>query len=395
MTTRRVVVVGAARSAIGKFGGSLKDIATVDLGATVVKAAVERATINPSAVEHVFMGNVIHTDLRDMYLARAITINAGLSVETPALSLNRVCGSGLQAIISAAQAILLGDIDVAVAGGVESMSRAPYWLPTMRWGQRMQDGAVLDVMLGAVTDPFDGCAMGMTAERVATRYGITREMQDQLALNSQLRAAAAIEAGYFANQIVPIDVPVKGGTTPFAVDEGVRGESTLAGLAKLRPIFDAQGSVTAGNSSSINDGAAALVLMDEQVARAHGLPILAQLVGYSHAGVDPAYMGIGPIPAIQKVLAKTGIRRDDVAIYEINEAFAAQAAAVTQELGLDPVKVNPNGSGISLGHPLGASGAILSIKAIYELQRTQQQYAVTSLCIGGGQGIAAVWARAS
>jgi acetyl-CoA C-acetyltransferase len=395
MTTRRVVVVGAARSAIGKFGGSLKDIATVDLGATVVKAAVERATINPSAVDHVFMGNVIHTDLRDMYLARAITINAGLSVETPALSLNRVCGSGLQAIISAAQAILLGDIDVAVAGGVESMSRAPYWLPTMRWGQRMQDGAVLDVMLGAVTDPFDGCAMGMTAERVATRYGITREMQDQLALNSQLRAAAAIEAGYFANQIVSIDVPVKGGTTPFAVDEGVRGESTLAGLAKLRPIFDAQGSVTAGNSSSINDGAAALVLMDEQVARAHGLPILAQLVGYSHAGVDPAYMGIGPIPAIQKVLAKTGIRRDDVAIYEINEAFAAQAAAVTQELGLDPVKVNPNGSGISLGHPLGASGAILSIKAIYELQRTQQQYAVTSLCIGGGQGIAAVWARAS
>jgi acetyl-CoA C-acetyltransferase len=395
MTTRRVVVVGAARSAIGKFGGSLKDIATVDLGATVVKAAVERATINPSAVEHVFMGNVIHTDLRDMYLARAITINAGLSVETPALSLNRVCGSGLQAIISAAQAILLGDIDVAVAGGVESMSRAPYWLPTMRWGQRMQDGVVLDAMMGAVTDPFDGCAMGMTAERVATRYGITREMQDQLALNSQLRAAAAIEAGYFANQIVPIDVPIKGGTTPFAVDEGVRGESTLAGLAKLRPIFDAQGSVTAGNSSSINDGAAALVLMDEQVARAHGLPILAQLVGYSHAGVDPAYMGIGPIPAIQKVLAKTGIRRDDVAIYEINEAFAAQAAAVTQELGLDPVKVNPNGSGISLGHPLGASGAILSIKAIYELQRTQQQYAVTSLCIGGGQGIAAVWARAS
>jgi acetyl-CoA C-acetyltransferase len=395
MTMRRVVVVGAARSAIGKFGGSLKDIATVDLGATVVKAAVERATINPSAVEHVFMGNVIHTDLRDMYLARAITINAGLSVETPALSLNRVCGSGLQAIISAAQAILLGDIDVAVAGGVESMSRAPYWLPTMRWGQRMQDGVVLDAMMGAVTDPFDGCAMGMTAERVATRYGITREMQDQLALNSQLRAAAAIEAGYFANQIVPIDVPIKGGTTPFAVDEGVRGESTLAGLAKLRPIFDAQGSVTAGNSSSINDGAAALVLMDEQVARAHGLPILAQLVGYSHAGVDPAYMGIGPIPAIQKVLAKTGIRRDDVAIYEINEAFAAQAAAVTQELGLDPVKVNPNGSGISLGHPLGASGAILSIKAIYELQRTQQQYAVTSLCIGGGQGIAAVWARAS
>jgi len=395
MTTRRVVVVGAARSAIGKFGGSLKDISTVDLGANVLKAAVERATINPSAVEHVFMGNVIHTDLRDMYLARAITINAGLSVETPALSLNRVCGSGLQAIISAAQAILLGDIDVAVAGGVESMSRAPYWLPTMRWGQRMQDGAVLDAMMGAVTDPFDGCAMGMTAERVATRYGITREMQDQLALNSQLRAAAAIEAGYFANQIVPIDVPVKGGTTPFAVDEGVRGESTLAGLAKLRPIFDAQGSVTAGNSSSINDGAAALVLMDEQVARAHGLPILAQLVGYSHAGVDPAYMGIGPIPAIQKVLAKTGIRRDDVAIYEINEAFAAQAAAVTQELGIDPVTVNPNGSGISLGHPLGASGAILSIKAIYELQRTQQQYAVTSLCIGGGQGIAAVWARAS
>ncbi|MFZ9858895.1 MAG: beta-ketothiolase BktB [Roseiflexaceae bacterium] len=394
MTMRRVVVVGAARSAIGKFGGSLKDIATVDLGATVVKAAVQRATIDQSMVEHVFLGNVIHTDMRDMYLARAVTIHSGLSIETPALSLNRVCGSGLQAIISAAQAILLGDIDVAVAGGVESMSRAPYWLPTMRWGQRMQDGIVLDAMMGAVTDPFDGCAMGMTAERVATRYGITREMQDQLAVNSQLRAAAAIEAGYFASQIVPVNIPVKGGMTPFTVDEGVRGDSTLAGLAKLRPIFDAQGSVTAGNSSSINDGAAALVLMDEQVARAQGLPILAYLVGYSHAGVDPAYMGIGPIPAIQKVLSKTGIRRDDVAIYEINEAFAAQAAAVIQELGLDPAKVNPNGSGISLGHPLGASGAIVSVKAIYELQRTQQQYAVTSLCIGGGQGIAAVWERA-
>lgn len=394
MTTRRVVVVGAARTAIGKFGGSLKDISTVDLGATVVSAAVNRATIEPSAVEHVFMGNVIHTDMRDMYLARAVTIKAGLSIETPALSLNRVCGSGLQAIISAAQAILLGDIDVAVAGGVESMSRAPYWLPTMRWGQRMQDGVVLDALTGAVTDPFDGCAMGMTAERVAARYGITRAMQDQLALNSQVRAAAAIEAGYFASQIVSVDIPVKSGTIPFAVDEGVRGDSTLAGLAKLRPIFDAQGSVTAGNSSSINDGAAALVLIEEQVAKSRGLPILAHLVGYSHAGVDPSYMGIGPIPAIQKVLAKTGVHRDDVAIYEVNEAFAAQAAAVTQELGLDPAKVNPNGSGISLGHPLGASGAILSIKAIYELYRTQQQYAVTSLCIGGGQGIAAVWARA-
>ncbi|MBM4414099.1 MAG: acetyl-CoA C-acyltransferase [Chloroflexi bacterium] len=394
MTTRRVVVVGAARSAIGKFGGSLKDTSTVDLGAHVVKEAVTRAAIESSAVEQVFIGNVIHTDMRDMYVARAITIHAGLSIETPALSLNRVCGSGLQAIISAAQAILLGDVDVAVAGGVESMSRAPYWLPTMRWGQRMQDGVVLDAMTGALTDPFDGCAMGMTAERVATRYGITREMQDQLALNSQLRAAAAIETGYFASQIAPIDIPTKGGTTSFAVDEGVRGESTLAGLTKLRPIFDAKGSVTAGNSSSINDGAAALVLMEEQVAQARGLPILAHLVGYSHVGVDPAYMGIGPVPAIQKVLAKTGIGRDDVAIYEVNEAFAAQAAAVTQELGLDPAKVNPNGSGISLGHPLGASGAIVSIKAIYELQRTQQQYAVTSLCIGGGQGIAAVWARA-
>jgi acetyl-CoA C-acetyltransferase len=393
MTTRRVVVVGAARSAIGKFGGSLKDISTVDLGATVVKAAVERATINPSAVDHVFMGNVIHTDLRDMYLARAITINAGLSVETPALSLNRVCGSGLQAIISAAQAILLGDIDVAVAGGVESMSRAPYWLPTMRWGQRMQDGAVLDVMLGAVTDPFDGCAMGMTAERVATRYGITREMQDQLALNSQLRAAAAIEAGYFANQIVPIDVPVKGGTTPFAVDEGVRGESTLAGLAKLRPIFDAQGSVTAGNSSSINDGAAALVLMDEQVARAHGLPILAQLVGYSHAGVDPAYMGIGPIPAIQKVLAKTGIRRDDVAIYEINEAFSVVAEKFIRDLKLDREKVNINGGAMALGHPIGATGSILIGTCLDELERSGGRYGLVTMCAAGGMAPAIIIER--
>ncbi len=393
MSHRRVVVTAAVRSPIGKFGGSLKDISTIDLGAHIVRAAVAQGGIAAADVQQVFLGNVIHSDLRDMYLSRAVTLRAGLAIDTPAMSVNRVCGSGLQAIISAAQAILLGDVDIAVAGGVESMSRAPYWLPTMRWGQRLNDSAVLDAMAGALTDPFDGCAMGVTAERVASRYGISRADQDEMALASQQRAAAATAAGYFAGQIVPIDVPVKGGTQTFASDEGIRPETTLAGLAKLKTIFAADGTVTAGNSSTINDGAAALVLMDEATAIARGIPILATLVGYSHAGVDPALMGIGPIPAIQKLWAKTGVGRDAVGIYEVNEAFAAQAIAVTRELGLDPARVNPDGSGISLGHPLGASGAILSVKAIHALARTKQQYAVTSLCIGGGQGIAALWQK--
>jgi len=393
MTMRRVVVVAAVRSAIGKFGGSLKDVATVDLGATVVAAAIARAGIGADRVEHVFLGNVIHTDIRDMYLSRAVARQAGCPVETPALTLNRVCGSGLQAIISATQAILLGDVDVAVAGGVESMSRAPYWLPALRWGQRMQNGTTLDPMMGALTDPFDGCQMGVTAERVAKRYGISRDMQDTLALNSQSRAAHAQAAGYFTDQIVTVAVPVKGGTQEFTSDEGVRAESSMAALAKLRPVFDADGSVTAGNSSTINDGAAALVLMEAGMAERLGVPVLASIEGYSHAGVDPAYMGIGPIPALQKLWHRTGVARDEIDIYEINEAFAAQAAAITQELGLDPTKVNPNGSGISLGHPLGASGAIVAVKAIHELHRTQTTYAATSLCIGGGQGIAALFRR--
>jgi len=394
MTMRRVVVVAAVRSAIGKFGGSLKDVATVDLGATVVAAAIARAGIGADRVEHVFLGNVIHTDIRDMYLSRAVARGAGCAIETPALTLNRVCGSGLQAIISATQAILLGDVDVAVAGGVESMSRAPYWLPALRWGQRMQNGTTIDPMMGALTDPFDGCMMGMTAERVAQRYAISRDMQDTLALNSQLRAAHAQSAGYFAEQIVPVAVPVKGGTQEFTVDEGVRPDSTAAALAKLRPAFADNGSVTAGNSSTINDGAAALVLMEAGAAERMGVPVLATIEGYSHAGVDPAYMGIGPIPALQKLWQRTGVGRDAIDVYEINEAFAAQAAAVTQELGLDPAKVNPNGSGISLGHPLGASGAIVAVKAIHELHRTQGTYAATALCIGGGQGIAALFRRA-
>ena len=393
MTMRRVVVVAAVRSAIGKFGGSLKDVATVDLGAAVVAAAIARAGIGADRVEHVFLGNVIHTDIRDMYLSRAVARQAGCPVETPALTLNRVCGSGLQAIISATQAILLGDVDVAVAGGVESMSRAPYWLPALRWGQRMQNGTTLDPMMGALIDPFDGCQMGVTAERVAQRYGISRDMQDTLALNSQLRAAHAQSAGYFDNQIVPIAVPVKGGTQEYAVDEGVRAESSMAALARLRPVFAENGTVTAGNSSTINDGAAALVLMEAGMAERLGVPVLASMEGYSHAGVDPAYMGIGPIPALQKLWQRTGVSRDAIDIYEINEAFAAQAAAVTQELGLDSAKVNPNGSGISLGHPLGASGAIVTVKAIHELHRTQTTYAATSLCIGGGQGIAALFRR--
>ena len=394
MTTRQVVVCAALRAPIGKFGGSLKDVTTVDLGSAVVRAVVARAGIDPTRIEQAVVGNVIHTDMRDMYLARAVAINGGLSSETPALTLNRVCGSGLQAIISAAQAIMLGDCDVALAGGVESMSRAPYWLPSMRWGQRINDSTVRDPMVGATTDPFAGCAMGITAENVATRYGVTRDMQDAWALQSQQRAAAAQAAGHFVGQIVPIAVPIKGGIQAFDSDEGIRADTTSAILAKLRPAFDAQGSVTAGNSSSLNDGAAMLILAEAQVAQAAGWPIVARLVGYSHVGVDPAYMGIGPIPAIQKLWQRTGIGRDAVALYEVNEAFAAQAVAVTQTLELDPTIVNPQGSGISLGHPLGATGAIIAVKAIHELQRTAQQYAVTSLCIGGGQGIAAMWERA-
>lgn len=394
MSTREIYVIGAARTPIGTFGGALKDVPNTQLATTAVKAAIERAGIAPDAVGHVVMGNVIPTDTKDAYLSRVAAIDAGCPVETPAFNVNRLCGSGLQAIVSAAQAIALGDCDVAIGGGSESMSRGPYFDTAARWGARMGDAKSIDYMLGILHDPWQKMHMGITAENVAERYKISRHMQDELAVLSQQRAAAAIAAGYFKDQIVAVEMASRKGTIIFDTDEHVRGATTVDTLAAMKPAFKKDGgSVTAGNASGINDGAAAVTLVAGD--RVHGLGVkpLARLVGYAHAGVDPAYMGIGPVPATQKVLARTGLKIQDMDVVEANEAFAAQACAVIQELGLDPAKVNPNGSGISLGHPVGATGAIITTKAIYELHRTGGRYALVTMCIGGGQGIAAIFER--
>jgi acetyl-CoA C-acetyltransferase len=394
MTSRDVFVVSTARTAIGTFGGSLKDVPNTQLATTAVKAAIARAGIAADAVGHVVMGNVIPTDTKDAYLSRVAAIDAGCPIETPAFNVNRLCGSGLQAIVSAAQAIRLGDCDVAIGGGSESMSRGPYFDQASRWGARMGDAKSIDYMLGILHDPWQKMHMGITAENVAERYKISREMQDQLALQSQQRAAAAIAAGYFKEQIVPVEIATRKGTMLFDTDEHVRAETTLQVLAGMKPAFKKEGgTVTAGNASGINDGAAAVVLAAGDRVAALGLKPLARLVGYAHAGVEPAYMGIGPVPATQKVLARTGLKVQDMDVIEANEAFAAQACAVAQELGFDPAKVNPNGSGISLGHPVGATGAIITTKAIAELHRTGGRYALVTMCIGGGQGIAAIFER--
>ncbi|QKV54825.1 acetyl-CoA C-acyltransferase family protein [Comamonas antarctica] len=394
MTTREIFVVSSARTAIGTFGGSLKDVPNTQLATTAVKAAIERSGLDPAAIGHVVIGNVIPTDTKDAYLSRVAAIDAGCPIETPAFNVNRLCGSGLQAIVSAAQAITLGDCDVAVGGGSESMSRGPYFDTAARWGARMGDAKSIDYMLGILHDPWQKMHMGITAENVATRYRISREQQDQLALQSQQRAAAAIEAGYFKEQIVPVEIATRKGPVRFDTDEHVRGNTSLEVLAGMKPAFQKDGgSVTAGNASGLNDGAAAVVLVaGDRLASLNAKP-LARLVGYAHAGVEPAYMGIGPVPATQKVLARTGLKITDMDVIEANEAFAAQACAVIQELGLDPAKVNPNGSGISLGHPVGATGAIITTKAIAELHRTRGRYALVTMCIGGGQGIAAIFER--
>jgi len=395
MSTREIYVIGAARTAIGTFGGALKDVPNTQLATTAVKAAIERAGIAPDAVGHVVMGNVIPTDTKDAYLSRVAAIDAGCPVETPAFNVNRLCGSGLQAIVSAAQAIALGDCDVAIGGGSESMSRGPYFDTAARWGARMGDAKSIDYMLGILHDPWQKMHMGITAENVAERYKISRHMQDELAVLSQQRAAAAIAAGYFKDQIVAVEMASRKGTIIFDTDEHVRGATTVDTLAAMKPAFKKDGgSVTAGNASGINDGAAAVTLVAGDRVQGLGVKPLARLVGYAHAGVDPAYMGIGPVPATQKVLARTGLKIQDMDVVEANEAFAAQACAVIQELGLDPAKVNPNGSGISLGHPVGATGAIITTKAIYELHRTGGRYALVTMCIGGGQGIAAIFERA-
>jgi acetyl-CoA C-acetyltransferase len=328
-----------------------------------------------------------------MYLSRVAAVKGGLPVETPAVTVNRLCGSGLQAVVSAAQLLLLGDAECAVAGGAECMSRGQYWVPGLRFGQRMGDGQVVDAMVGALTDPFDDCHMGITAENVAAKWGISREDQDALAVESQTRAAHAIEAGYFKDQIVPVEVRVKRDTVAFDTDEHVRANTTMESLAKLRPVFQKDGSVTAGNASGINDAAAAIVLMDRAAAEKKGLEPMARLVGYGFAGVEPKYMGIGPVPATRKLLERLNLSVDDIDVFEVNEAFAAQALAVAKDLGLPPEKTNPNGSGISLGHPIGATGCVITVKALHELQRTGGRYALVTMCIGGGQGIAAVFEK--
>ena len=391
---REVVVVSGVRTAIGTFGGSLKDIPTVDLAATVVKEALARAKVDGKDVGHVVFGHVVNTEPRDMYLSRVAAVNGGCAKETPAMNVNRLCGSGLQAIVSASQGILLGDYDVAIGGGAENMSRAPYANLTNRFGARMGDSKLVDMMVGALHDPFHTIHMGVTAENVAKEFDISREQQDALALESHQRAEKAWAEGRFKDQIVPIMLKSRKGDVAFEKDEHFRPGAKAEDFSKMKPVFIKEnGTVTAANASGINDAAAAVVLMEAAAAGKAGAKPLARLVGYAHAGVEPKIMGIGPVPATKAVLAKTGLKLDQIDVIEANEAFAAQACAVTKGLGADPAKVNPNGSGISLGHPIGATGAIITVKAIYELQRTGGRYALVTMCIGGGQGIAAIFER--
>jgi acetyl-CoA C-acetyltransferase len=392
--TREVVFVGAARTAIGSFGGSLKDVPPADLGALVIKTALERAGVAPKEVGHVVFGNVIPSVPQDAYISRVAALNAGVPQEAPAFNVNRLCGSGLQAIVSAAQSIQLGDCEVAVGAGAESMSRGAYLVTSNRWGARMGDVKMLDFMLGALHDPRMHIHMGVTAENVAARYEITREQQDAYAAESQARAAKAIAAGIFKDQIVPVEIKTRKGVVLFDTDEGVKADTSVEALSKMKPAFKKEeGTVTAGNASTLNDGAGAVVMASAEKAKALGLKPLARLVSYGHAGVEPEYMGIGPVPASRNALAKAGLTVADMDLIEANEAFAAQACAVAKELGFPADKTNPNGSGISLGHPVGGTGAILVTKAIYELQRTGGRYALITMCIGGGQGIAMVIER--
>ena len=392
--SREVVVVSAVRTAIGTFGGSLKDIAPTELASQVVRESLSRAQVDGKDVGHVVFGHVVNTEPKDMYLSRVAAIGGGCGQGTPAFNVNRLCGSGLQAIVNASQSILLGDADIAIGGGAENMSRAPFASLNMRWGARMGDAKMTDMMVGALHDPFQNIHMGVTAENIAAKWGISRDEQDALAVESHNRAQRATEAGYFSSQIMPVILKSRKGDVAYATDEHFRPNCTAAELAKLKPVFlKENGTVTAGNASGINDAAAAVVLMEASVAKARGLKPLARLVAYAHAGVDPQYMGIGPVPASKLALQKAGLTVNDLDVIEANEAFAAQACSVTRDLGLDPAKVNPNGSGISLGHPIGATGALITVKALYELERINGRYALVTMCIGGGQGIAAIFER--
>ncbi|MFM2345591.1 MAG: hypothetical protein RL654_344 [Pseudomonadota bacterium] len=390
---REVFVVSAARTAIGTFGGTLKDVPLADLATTAVKAALARSGAPADAVGHLAMGTVVTTEPRDCYLSRVAAVSAGLSTATPAFNVNRLCGSGLQAIISASQAILLGDCEVAIGAGAENMSRGAYLMPGARWGTRMGDAQIVDLMVGALHDPFHKIHMGITAENVGEQFGISRQQMDEAAAESHRRAAAATAAGHFTEQIVPVEIASRKGTISFVTDEHIKADTTAESLAKMRPAFKKDGAVTAGNASGINDAAAAVMLASGEAVKGHGLRPLARLVSYAHTGVEPTIMGIGPVSASRKALERAGLTVADMDVIEANEAFAAQACAVNKELGLDPAKVNPNGSGISLGHPIGATGAIITTKAVYELQRTGGRYALVTMCIGGGQGIAAIFER--
>lgn len=382
-----IVILSGARTAIGTFGGSLSSLPPTETATIVSKAAMERAGIDPAQIGHVVFGHVINTEPRDMYLSRVAAIQAGIPEATPAMNVNRLCGSGAQAIVSAAQALMLGDADFALAGGAEAMSRAPYSMPAVRFGQKMGDTKAVDMLTATLSCPFGTGHMGVTAENVAAETSITRADQDAFALESQKRAAAAIAAGYFVDQIVPVEIKTRKGVEEFKVDEHPKATSAEA-LAGLKAVFQKDGTVTAGNASGINDGAAALVLARADAAQKAGLKPRARIIGYAHAGVAPRVMGIGPIPAVQNLLARTGLSINDFDVIESNEAFAAQAIAVNRALGLDPTKVNPNGGAIALGHPVGATGALITVKAMHELERTGGKRALITMCIGGGQGIA-------
>jgi acetyl-CoA C-acetyltransferase len=390
---QEVVITSAARTAVGRYGGTLKDQPTTDLGALVVEKAVERSKIEPDQIDQVVFGNVIHSATEDMYMARVVAIKAGVPEEVPAFTVNRLCGTGVQAIVSAAQTIATGDADVAVAGGAESMSRGPYWMPDARWGARMGPSAMVDPVVGGLTDPFNDIHMGVTAENLAESHQISREAQDEFSVESHKRAARAQEEGLFDEEIVPVEIKSKKGTDEFVRDEHVRPDASMEGMAKLKPVFKADGTVTAGNASGMNDAAAAVVLMSAERAESLGAPVRGRILSYSYCGVDPKIMGIGPVPAVRKALDRAGKSLDEVDVIELNEAFAAQSLAVIKDLGLDREKVNPNGGAIALGHPIAATGAVITTKILYEMERREHDLGLVTLCIGGGQGIAMLIAR--
>jgi acetyl-CoA C-acetyltransferase len=384
-----VVISSAARTPIGSYGKSLKDVPPTELGAIATREALSRAKVDPEQVEHVVFGNVLHTEPRDMYMARVVGMNAGIPKETPAFTVNRLCGTGVQAIVSACQAVQTGDARVAVAGGAESMSRGPYWVPNARWGARMGDTAVLDPVQGSLRDPFHDILMGVTAENLAERHSISRDEQDAFAIESHRRASEAQAAGRFEDEIVPVPVKVKRETVDFTADEHIRHDASTEQMGRLKPIFKSEnGTVTAGNASGMNDAGAALVLMDAKRAEELGAPVRARIAGYASCGVEPEFMGIGPVPAVRKALERAGRSLDEIGVIELNEAFAAQALAVIKELDLDPAKVNPNGGAVALGHPIGATGAAITAKCLYEMEREGHELGLVTLCIGGGQGIA-------